>query len=895
MVRDPVFWFWAKWLLFTALVLSALWLFAAVVRLRITYIKLGVPVPFRRWRAPANKAGKAAASLQKTAPVAGKSAASPQKAVPVAGKSAANPQNAVPDTEKAAANRQKAEPNVRRDAASPQKSPAGAAGRSLVKHAESRFAQEVFGHSKLLKDVRSGVMHLVYFYGFIMLQFGAIDLIWKGLNGGARLPFPFYNWFAWSQEWTVTLVLLAVLYGAYRRYGEKLPRLKRDWKPSLVLWFIGGLMLTVLLTLAFERLAAEQLKLAAVQTIQATSETDMASSQAQTASVQPELVSVQPAQAVSEQAVQAFSKQPAQAASPLPSQDNAQTAMVDMRYAPVSAPLAALLEQSGIARGSLAAHAGYELFWWLHLLVLLAFLVYVPQSKHFHLMTAPVNLWFRRSEPRGRLTPLDLENEEAESFGAGDIRHFTQKQLLDLYACVECGRCTNVCPASNTGKLLSPMHLIVKLRDHLTEKGAAVTSTSPWLPSGLRRGRLPPPHGMGPVLPAREPEFTEAGRRTRKTPLYTGAIQGTMEMQAAAWLPRDNIEAESLELAGDIMTEEEIWACTTCGNCEEQCPVGNEHIDKIIDLRRHLVLMEGRLPADGQRALQNIERQGNPWGLPRGERHSWIEECRLQTGIAVRTMKECRERGQKPELLLWAGTMAAYDNRSRRVLFDLVKLIAEAGMDFAVLGSEERNSGDTARRMGNEMLFQELCRDNIATLQKYGVRHIVTPCAHTYNTLSNEYPDFGLGRDVAVEHHTELLARLLSEGRLRPSHSLDEVATVHDSCYLGRHNGIYEAPRELLRAIPGIKIKEMERSGPNGMCCGAGGGMMWMEERSGTRVNYARTEQALQVQPTVISSSCPYCLTMMEDGLKALQEGEGTVARDVAELLAQSVFGSEGK
>jgi Fe-S oxidoreductase len=835
MVRDPVFWFWAKWLLFTALVLSALWLFAAVVRLRITYIKLGVPVLFRRWR-PSEK------------------------------------------------------------------------------HADNSFAREVFGHSKLLKDVRSGVMHLVYFYGFIMLQFGAIDLIWKGLNGGARLPFPFYNWFAWSQEWTVTIVLLAVLYGAYRRYGEKLPRLKRDWKPSLVLWFIGGLMLTVLLTLAFERLAAEQPGQASVRSEAVSVQSELASvreawesMESAPVSIQSELASVQLSQAASEsnpassqaQALsvqsQAVSEQAAQAASPLPSQANGQTGMVAKRYAPVSAPLAALLEQGGIARGSLAAHAGYELFWWLHLLVLLAFLVYVPQSKHFHLMTAPVNLWFRRSEPRGRLTPLDLENEEAESFGAGDIRHFTQKQLLDLYACVECGRCTNVCPASNTGKLLSPMHLIVKLRDHLTEKGAAVTSTSPWLPSGLKRGRLPPPHGMGPVLPAREPTFTEAGQRTRKTPLYTGAIQGTMEMQAAAWLPRDNTDAESLELAGDIMTEEEIWSCTTCGNCEEQCPVGNEHIDKIIDLRRHLVLMEGRLPADGQRALQNIERQGNPWGLPRGERHSWIEECRLQTGIAVRTMKECRERGQKPELLLWAGTMAAYDNRSRRVLFDLVKLFAEAGMDFAVLGSEERNSGDTARRMGNEMLFQELCRENIATLQKYGVRHIVTPCAHTYNTLRNEYPDFGLGRDVAVEHHTELLARLLSEGKLRPSHSVDEVATVHDSCYLGRHNGIYEAPRELLRAIPGIKIKEMERSGPNGMCCGAGGGMMWMEERSGTRVNYARTAQALQLQPTVISSSCPYCLTMMEDGLKAMPEGEGTAARDVAELLAQSVFGSEGK
>ncbi|MHA7966247.1 (Fe-S)-binding protein [Paenibacillus sp. CAU 1782] len=922
MARDPIFWFWAKWFLFTALVLSALWLFAAVVRLRITYIKLGVPVPFRRWRPLVGRAGKgetdaqktgtdtrkSATVPQKTGAGTGKAATVPQKTGAGAGKSATVPQKTGAGAGKAATVPQKTGAGAGKAATIPQKTGAGAGKAATVpeqagtdakknatglakrqaKRAESGFAREVLGHSKLLNDVRSGVMHLIYFYGFIMLQFGAVDLIWKGLNGGANLPIPLYGWFAWSQEWTVTLVLLAVLYGAYRRYGEKLPRLKRDWKPSLVLWFIGGLMLTVLLALAFERLAADHAE-SSSQTMLAADHAE-ASAQSHLTSEQFELASEQPA-VLGDHAILASGQPAIPSGSPEP--PSVKTELVGAQYAPVSAPLAALLEKAGVIPGSWAAHAGYELFWWLHLLVLLAFLVYVPQSKHFHLMTAPVNLWFRRSGPRGRLAPLDLENEEAESFGAGDIWHFTQKQLLDLYACVECGRCTNVCPASNTGKLLSPMHLIVKLRDHLTEKGAAVTSTSPWLPSGLRRGRLPPPHGMGPVLPVKESPSLEGGSGAKKKLLYTGAIHGTMEMQAAAWLPREKAEAESLELVGDIMTEEEIWSCTTCGNCEEQCPVGNEHIDKIIDLRRHLVLMEGRLPADSQRALQNIERQGNPWGLPRGERQSWIEDCKLRTGVAVQTMKECRERGHKPELLLWAGTMAAYDNRSRRVLFDLVRLLAEAGLDFAVLGGEERNSGDTARRMGNEMLFQELCRENIATLQKYGVRHIVTPCAHTYNTLQNEYPDFGLGPEVEVEHHTELLARLLAEGRLKPSHQVDEVATVHDSCYLGRHNGIYEAPRELLRAIPGIKIKEMERSGPNGMCCGAGGGMMWMEERSGTRVNYARTAQALQVKPTVISSSCPYCLTMMEDGLKAMPEGDGTAARDVAELLAQSVFGRE--
>lgn len=679
------------------------------------------------------------------------------------------------------------------------------------------FAREVFGHRKLLKDVRSGLMHLIYFYGFIMLQFGAVDLIWKGLSGGEPLPIPLYAYFSWSQEMTVTLVLLAVLYGTYRRYGEKLPRLKRGWKPSLVMWFIGSLMMTILMSLSFERLAMGE------------------------------------------------------------------AGSVPKEFAPVSEPISRLLLLAGAEEDSVAAHAGFELFWWLHLLVLLGFLLYVPQSKHFHLMTAPVNLWFRRNQPPGRLTPLDLENEEAESFGAGKIEHFSQKQLLDLYACVECGRCTNVCPAASTGKLLSPMHLIVKLRDHLTEKGAALTSKSPWMPAGLWAGSkagFADAHVMGAVMPAWEEQQ------------YRTAISSTMAVQGAAWVRREGAKAEELELIGDVITEDELWACTTCRNCEEQCPVGNEHVDKIIDMRRHLVLMEGKLPSDGQRALQNIERQSNPWGLPRAERAAWIDECEHKTGIRVSTMAERKAQGRMPEIVLWAGSMGAYDNRSRRVMFDLVRLLTEAGIDFATLAQEERSSGDTARRIGNELLFQELCRENIETLKKYGVKHIVTACPHTFNTFKNEYPDFGLSPDVLVEHHTQLLARLLKEGRLKPKHALHERVTVHDSCYLGRYNDTYDAPRSLLRAIPGIEIEEMERSGPNGMCCGAGGGLMWMEEHAGTRVNYARTAQALEVLPSVISSACPYCLTMMEDGLKKLQEDDQVTARDVAELLAESVFGS---
>ncbi|MEK3883416.1 (Fe-S)-binding protein [Paenibacillus sp. PL2-23] len=683
------------------------------------------------------------------------------------------------------------------------------------------FAREVLGHRRLLNDVRSGLMHLVYFYGFIMLQFGAVDLIWKGLAGGEALPIPYYHAFSWSQEVTVTLVLAAVAYSTYRRYIERLPRLGRGWKPSLVMWFIGSLMLTVLLTLSFERLAA-----------------------------------------------------------------GASEVVPDV-YAPVSEPLSRLFLLAGAAEAGPLAHAGFELFWWLHLLVLLGFLVYVPQSKHFHLLTAPLNLWFRRNEPHGRLTPLNLEDEEAESFGAGQIEHFSQKQLLDLYACVECGRCTNVCPAASTGKLLSPMHMIVKLRDHLTEKGAALTSKSPWLPASLWAGRdygVKHAHVMGAVIPT-------GAAGSEGDDMFRTDIMPTMKAQAAAWAKREGAKAEELELIGDVMTEDELWACTTCRSCEEQCPVGNEHVDKIIDMRRHLVLMEGRLPADGQRALQNIERQSNPWGLPRGERVAWIEACEQRTGIRVQTMEERKAKGALPDILLWAGSMGAYDSRSRRALFDLVRLLTKAGVDFATLGNEERSSGDTARRIGNELLFQELCRDNIATLERYEVRHIVTACPHTFNTFKNEYPDFGLGSEVVVEHHSELLARLVREGLLMPRCALEERVTVHDSCYLGRYNGAYEAPRFLLRAIPGVELEEMERSGSAGMCCGAGGGLMWMEEHAGTRVNYARTAQALEVKPSIISSACPYCLTMMEDGLKALDDGGRVAARDIAELLAESVFG----
>ncbi|MFD3269933.1 (Fe-S)-binding protein [Paenibacillus dendritiformis] len=662
------------------------------------------------------------------------------------------------------------------------------------------FAVQVFGQTKLLKDRKSGLMHIVIFYGFIILQVGALDIIYKGLSG-RPLPIPGYEAFVLLQEATVTLVLIAMGYAAYRRYGEKLERLKRGWKPSIVVFFIFSLMLSVLLTMSFERL--------------------------------------------------------------LEGKD----------FSPY-APIASLIAMPLAGMTQTAAEVLYMVCWWAHLLILLAFLVYVPQSKHFHLLSAPVNLLLRRTDPVGRLRKLDLEDEEAESFGTGKVEDFTQKQLLDLYACVECGRCTNVCPAAGTGKWLSPMHMIVKLRDHLTEKGAAVTSRSPWIPSFVFSSNGT--HGM------------------RADGLDLGEWQGegvtdigpTMRAQAAAWQTAADRAPGEMELIGDVMSEAELWACTTCRNCEDQCPVGNEHVDKIVDMRRYLVLTQGSMPHDGQRALQNIERQGNPWGISRSDRVKWVREVDPEGMLHVPTVKENPEF----DILLFVGSMGSYDNRSRKVTRSLVRLMNEAGVNFAILGNEEKNSGDTPRRMGNEFLFQQLCEENIATFRKYNVRKIVTACPHTYNTLKNEYPEFGLEADVL--HHSELLDELVRTGKLVPRHEVEERITYHDSCYLGRYNGVYEQPRNVLRAIKGVTLLEMERSRENGMCCGAGGGMMWMEETAGKRVNLARTEQALATKPTVISSACPYCLTMMEDGTKLLEAEEAVQTRDIAEILELAVFGS---
>ncbi|QOC79464.1 MULTISPECIES: heterodisulfide reductase-related iron-sulfur binding cluster [Bacillus amyloliquefaciens group] len=641
----------------------------------------------------------------------------------------------------------------------------------------------VFGQKKLLKDKKSGIIHVLFFYGFILVQFGAIDFILKGLLPDRHLPLgPLYPAFTFFQEIVTFLILIAVVWAFYRRYIEKLVRLKRGFKAGLVLLFIGGLMVTVLLGNAMNLLWHDH----------SLSWTE-----------------------------------------------------------PIASSIAFVL-------GGLSAPAAAAMFyvsWWLHLLFLLSFLVYVPQSKHAHLIAGPANVFLSRLDSKGKLEKIDFTDETKESYGVGKIEDFRRSQLVDLYACVECGRCTNMCPASGTGKMLSPMDLILKLRDHLTEKGAAVTSKSPWVPA--------------PVF-----QHTKANQ-------LAAASSGGGSREAAAAIDYNP------SLIGEVITEEEIWACTTCRNCEDQCPVMNEHVDKIIDLRRYLVLTEGKMDSDAQRAMTSIERQGNPWGLNRKERENWRE----QADTEIPTVKEMKKQDKEFDYLFWVGSMGSYDNRSQKIAVSFAKLLNEAGVSFAILGNKEKNSGDTPRRLGNEFLFQELAEHNIGEFEKHGIKKIVTIDPHAYNMFKNEYPDFGFRAEVY--HHTELLAELVSQGKLKPLHPVNETITFHDSCYLGRYNEVYEPPRAILKAIPGVQLKEMERSRENGMCCGAGGGLMWMEEETGARINTARTEQALSVSPTVISSGCPYCLTMLGDGTKAKEAEDAIGTYDVSELLAMSVFGAE--
>ena len=465
-------------------------------------------------------------------------------------------------------------------------------------------------------------------------------------------------------------------------------------------------------------------------------------------------------------------------------------------------PVANLL--SGLFGRNSVTRVLERVFVWVHVLTILAFLAYLPRSKHLHILSAAVNVWFGRTGPGGRLEPLRFDDpavpEEEIRFGAGTIADLNFKEVLDTFSCTECGRCQDACPAFATGKVLSPKLVIMGLRDQVFAQDS------------------------GPLVPGAVPE-------------------------------------------------ESVWDCVTCGACVQACPVSIEHVDHIVDLRRHLVMVDSNFPAEADPMLRDIERASNPWGRAQSERADWA------SSLGVRVL----EPGDPaPEYLYWVGCAASFDERARVGAESTAKLLKAAGVDFAILGPRESCTGDPARRMGNEYVFQGFAEQNVSELNDAGVRKIVASCPHCFNTLANEYPDFG-GR-YEVIHHSELLASLVREGRLVPERSDALSVTYHDSCYLARHNDVIAAPREVLGAV--ADPIEMERSGKRTFCCGAGGAHMWMEER-GKPINEARVREAAATGADTLAVACPFCTVMLGDGVQSA--GVDLKVIDVATLLVDSI------
>ena len=485
---------------------------------------------------------------------------------------------------------------------------------------------------------------------------------------------------------------------------------------------------------------------------------------------------------------------------------------ISASYPPIGAAFANFLISTDISESTLVAV--YKGLWWLHYAIILGFLVYIPRSKHLHILASPFNVLFKSLAPKGALNLIDPE--KAETIGASKIQDFTWKQLLDLYACAVCGRCHADCPATLSGKPLSPREVILNLKDHLLEVGPQ-----------LLKGETP------------------------------SANPGTAMIK-------------------DVLTEEVIWNCTTCYACQEVCPVGIEHTVKLIDMRRNLV-EHGRVSPSVAKALESVRLLGNPWEQPQSARLDWAE------GRKVNLIQDREE----VDVLYWVGCAGAYDPRSRDISLAVVSLLERAGVNYALLGTEERCCGDPARRMGEEGLFQILARSNIEVLKKYSFNRILTHCPHCYNMLKNEYPQ--LGAQFEVVHHSQFLLELIHSGKIKLQEGQELRLTFHDPCYLGRYNDIYAPPRQVLQAISKATMIEMRLNKTKAMCCGAGGGQIWIQSEKGRRIEDMRFEQVQEVDAQVVATACPYC-TIMLDAVAQIKEPTGKIkVMDIAELVVRAL------
>ncbi len=472
------------------------------------------------------------------------------------------------------------------------------------------------------------------------------------------------------------------------------------------------------------------------------------------------------------------------------------------------------------ALGPTVTKVGFVAFYWIHILLVLGLLLYIPLSKHFHVFTSPVNVYLRGDKPKGTLAKIE-NIEEAEHFGVSNVQQFTWKDILDGYACTECGRCTNVCPANLSGKPLDPKKIIVDTR------------LSTYARAGMQMlGRT-----------------NDTRTITAETPLL--GEEG-------------------------LIKDEELWSCTTCMACIEACPVAIEHVPKIVDMRRNLVLEETRFPPELTKVFNSLERNNNPFGLRARTRADWAK------GLGLKILSEHPD--EPVDILYWVGCYGSFDERNQRVAQSLARILQSAGLNFGILGTEEACTGDPARRAGNEYLYQVLAQGNVETLQSYGVKKIVTACPHCMNTIKNEYPQFG--GDFEVIHHSQFISQLIKSGQLKLESGVDKKSiTFHDPCYLGRYNDVYDEPREVIGSL-GVQMTEMRRSRNKSLCCGGGGARALLEERVGKKMSHNRLEDVLETGSNTLAAGCPFCITMFEDAIGSTESSDKVAVQDLAELVA---------